>query len=321
MSEKTLFYTKKHGRFTSEFKSYSKMHDSEISIIDHYLVIKPQSKKIEGEYIDINKIKNITELKEKKIGYNLSIPPPYYEINFNDGKILYISFFTGAIDIVKDLHVQFFETLSQNFSVPINTEIMKDIEIKKKLKEEHILFYAEQHGRYSTERPPKGLKDAFITITSKRLFIQIKYPKQIIEVPLIEIVVAEKIDSSKMDYTGTVLVGAPPTQKRKVYTNITAKSASPFYITFYSNMSGWQIELHDEFYAILKSQLDNIEKEKELERLKEMQKPTNVYYINIPPQMKLSALAALKCPSCQAPLEYMPPCKCEHCGVMIELMK
>ncbi|MFX0141424.1 MAG: PCI domain-containing protein [Candidatus Hodarchaeota archaeon] len=41
-------------------------------------------------------------------------------------------------------------------------------------------------------------------------------------------------------------------------------------------------------------------------------------YITIPPRTKLTAL---KCPSCQAPLDYMPPCKCEHCGVMIELMK
>ncbi|MHA1757928.1 MAG: hypothetical protein ACTSVV_14230 [Promethearchaeota archaeon] len=42
------------------------------------------------------------------------------------------------------------------------------------------------------------------------------------------------------------------------------------------------------------------------------------FYINIKPQQKLTAL---KCPNCQAPLEYLPPSKCEHCGVMIELLK
>ncbi len=41
-------------------------------------------------------------------------------------------------------------------------------------------------------------------------------------------------------------------------------------------------------------------------------------YINIPPQTKITAL---KCPNCQAPLEFMPPCTCEHCGVLIELLK
>ncbi|NVM03038.1 MAG: hypothetical protein HWN67_11915 [Candidatus Helarchaeota archaeon] len=41
-------------------------------------------------------------------------------------------------------------------------------------------------------------------------------------------------------------------------------------------------------------------------------------YITIPPRTKLTAL---NCPNCKAPLDYMPPCKCEHCGVMIELMK
>ena len=47
-------------------------------------------------------------------------------------------------------------------------------------------------------------------------------------------------------------------------------------------------------------------------------KIADTVYITIPPRTKLTAL---KCPSCQAPLDYMPPCKCEHCGVMIELMK
>ena len=72
------------------------------------------------------------------------------------------------------------------------------------------------------------------------------------------------------------------------------------------------MELNDEFHSILKSQLDKMQKEKEFEELKKLQKTTNVFYTNVPPQTKLSALTALKCPSCQAPLEYMPPCKCEH---------
>ena len=41
-------------------------------------------------------------------------------------------------------------------------------------------------------------------------------------------------------------------------------------------------------------------------------------YITIPPRTKLTAL---NCPNCKSPLELMPPCNCEHCGVMIELMK
>jgi len=41
-------------------------------------------------------------------------------------------------------------------------------------------------------------------------------------------------------------------------------------------------------------------------------------YITIPPRTKITAL---NCPNCNAPMEYIPPCKCEHCGVMIELMK
>ncbi|NVM01190.1 MAG: PCI domain-containing protein [Candidatus Helarchaeota archaeon] len=41
-------------------------------------------------------------------------------------------------------------------------------------------------------------------------------------------------------------------------------------------------------------------------------------YLTIPPKTRLTAL---KCPNCQAPLDFMPPCKCEHCGVMIEITK
>ncbi len=37
---------------------------------------------------------------------------------------------------------------------------------------------------------------------------------------------------------------------------------------------------------------------------------------------KLKAkLTALKCPSCNAILKERPPCKCEYCGAMIELMR
>ncbi len=181
-----------------------------------------------------------------------------------------------------------------------------------------FLFLTTKHGRLSFERPPKGMKDVIIAITRKNLEIKSKKTGEIKKIPLKQIEMAEKIDSSKTSYVGTALFGTPPTQDRKIYTKIIAKKRKPFYITFISGMSGWQVDLHDEFYSILKSRIDKIEKESELQKLKELQKPTNVFYINIPPQTKL---AALKCPSCQAPLEYMPPCKCEHCGVMIELMK
>ena len=32
-------------------------------------------------------------------------------------------------------------------------------------------------------------------------------------------------------------------------------------------------------------------------------------------------LGVLKCPNCGAPLNSMPPCKCEHCGIMVVLKK
>ncbi len=53
-----------------------------------------------------------------------------------------------------------------------------------------------------------------------------------------------------------------------------------------------------------------------MEGVKTVQKISNALLLKVSPQTKLNML---KCPGCKAPLEYMPPCKCEHCGVMIEL--
>ncbi|MFX0133430.1 MAG: hypothetical protein ACFFDN_07295 [Candidatus Hodarchaeota archaeon] len=52
------------------------------------------------------------------------------------------------------------------------------------------------------------------------------------------------------------------------------------------------------------------------EGLKAIKNLSDTVFLKIPPQTKLKML---KCPGCQAPLEYMPPCKCEHCGARIEL--
>ena len=97
-----------------------------------------------------------------------------------------------------------------------------------------------------------------------------------------------------------------------------SKNGPQFYVTFYSEFFGVQHHLVNEFYNTLKVQIDKVKREEEMKILTESQKGTNIFYINIPPQTRLTAI---KCPSCQAPLELMPPCKCEHCGVMIELMK
>ncbi|MFX0137972.1 MAG: PCI domain-containing protein [Candidatus Hodarchaeota archaeon] len=32
-------------------------------------------------------------------------------------------------------------------------------------------------------------------------------------------------------------------------------------------------------------------------------------------------LTAMKCPNCNAPLESKPPCKCDHCGIIVDIMK
>ncbi|MHA1784664.1 MAG: hypothetical protein ACTSVY_03500 [Candidatus Helarchaeota archaeon] len=44
----------------------------------------------------------------------------------------------------------------------------------------------------------------------------------------------------------------------------------------------------------------------------------NKVYLAIPPN---TALTALKCPACKAPLKFMPPCNCEQCGILIELLR
>ncbi|MHA1384798.1 MAG: hypothetical protein ACTSR3_13690 [Candidatus Helarchaeota archaeon] len=184
-----------------------------------------------------------------------------------------------------------------------------------------FLFLAIEHGRLSFERPPKGMKDVIIAIIKKNLEIKSKKTGEIKKIPLKHIELAERIDSSKISSSSivaTFLIGTPPTRERKIYTKIIAKKRKPFYITFQSYWSGWQTDLHDEFYSILKSQIKKIQKEEEIAKLKEIQKTIDIIYMNIPSQTRLTAL---KCPNCQAPLEFMPPCTCEYCGVMIELMK
>ncbi len=304
---------------------FYRMIDSRISIINKIIIISPKKRNLGEVRIDIDKIKTIKMHKDSLKG-----PEPYYEIILDNKEKFFITFASTWGSSTKNLHKQFKEVLNQKLGISIKQGIDRTgppafsfkMAPRTSLKEEKpSLFFAEKHGRYSVQRPPKGLKDSFIKISKENLTIAIKISGERIRVPLINIDVAERIDSSKTSYVGTALFGTPPVQQRKIYTKIITKTGQSFYVTFISGMSGWQVELHDEFYAILRSQLDRIQKEKELEELKKMQKPTNVFYINIPPQTKLSALTALKCPSCQAPLEYMPPCKCEHCGVMIELMK
>ncbi|MHA1299741.1 MAG: hypothetical protein ACTSO9_09930 [Candidatus Helarchaeota archaeon] len=46
------------------------------------------------------------------------------------------------------------------------------------------------------------------------------------------------------------------------------------------------------------------------------EKPSQAIILSIPPQTKLSTL---RCPRCNAPLTFMPPCKCDNCQVFIEL--
>lgn len=97
-------------------------------------------------------------------------------------------------------------------------------------------------------------------------------------------------------------------------------------IAIYFKWGGHSIpEMGEEFYRLLNAQMEKIkEKEKLNTVLKGIQEiketntvNTNIFHIHIPPRTRLTAL---KCPNCQAPLELMPPCNCEHCGVLIELI-
>lgn len=58
----------------------------------------------------------------------------------------------------------------------------------------YTLFYGEKHGRYSTERPPKGLKYSIVSINKEFLIITIKDSNKTIKTPLNEIDIAGRVD-------------------------------------------------------------------------------------------------------------------------------
>ena len=173
------------------------------------------------------------------------------------------------------------------------------------------LFYEERYGTFTKKRRKmlgsrKSLIKSKIKITEEELILEPKKQLDPVIIPLNEIedVIKEELGYYARWFSSTIFL----------------KDGTTIYIVFWSTLWGgmWKPNLNSEFFSTLKVQLDKIKDQASLKQLEKIAKPANIFYINIEPKTRF---ATLICPSCQAPLEYMPPCKCEHCGVMTELMK
>ncbi|MFX0132571.1 MAG: hypothetical protein ACFFDN_02875 [Candidatus Hodarchaeota archaeon] len=152
----------------------------------------------------------------------------------------------------------------------------------------------------------KKLTKVKIILTTKELTFKSKDEKiTILEIPSNQI-------KSLMFFTH-------PKDSTKRQYEIKLENKSKIYLLFDGGPGNFWSMMYD--YILMPKFMKEGEKyAKEFEGLVEgvkiIKTISNSIYVDIPPKTKL---AFLKCPACNAPLEYMPPCECVHCGVRIEI--
>ncbi len=208
-------------------------------------------------------------------------------------------------------------------------EISPNIEIVSS-KEKFVIF-KHRKIRYSLKGPinqiiPKEQAiNARLELTNQDLIIKPKDTKlDLIKIPIGEI---ESFNRLK--------IYIKPTKFEENQLEILTKDKRKFYIfferitvtkkskngIFYQRGVNVYDDLSLQFWEHLVQLIDYPKIKDEKEKQKELFRKIEKFFIEMPSKIKISELAALKCPSCKAPLQYLPPCECEHCGVLIELKR
>ena len=215
-----------------------------------------------------------------------------------------------------------------------------------------VVFHEKEFGKYSESTQSFVWYDAEIKLTSRALTITSRISEEPIEYSLLDIknarldgfIIIVSLEKEKSQFAITFrdleryhnksifeLSAALKTEiltakSRDKYNRITIEIVN--FISKYDEITYQEISEHfDAGIGFIVSVLRKLMMEGEIKGklfpnkivLRETKEADlQVRTIDLKPGMKLSEL---KCPNCKKPVEYMPPCECENCGIMIDVKK